>query len=49
MQSCDSLQTARDGMPFVRTFDEVRAIFVDHTVTIEDDELHVASLEMSAT
>ncbi len=49
MQASDGLQAAWDGMPLVWTFDLVRTVFVNDAVTIEDDELHVASLEISAT
>src|SRR5690606_31376387 len=48
-QAGDGGQAAGQGHPFVGRLDEGRAVLVDDAVAIENDELHCASLEMSAT
>src|SRR5690606_24661726 len=45
----DGLEAALDRTPLVRRLDVQLAVVVDGAVAIEDDELHSASLEMSAT
>src|SRR5262249_11119934 len=45
----DRLEAARDGFPLLRALDVRIAVVIDHAVAVEDDELHAASLEMSAT
>src|SRR5947207_303357 len=48
-QPRDRLQAAFERPPFGGRLDVLFAVVVDGAVAIEDDELHVASLEMSAT
>src|SRR3546814_6244931 len=48
-QPGDGRQAARQGDPFVGAFDEGVAVLIDDAVAVEDDELHCASLEISAT
>lgn len=40
-QSGDGVQTAGDGDPFVRRFDESIAALIDDAGLVEDDELHI--------
>src|SRR5713226_5777047 len=45
----DRIEASRDGPPFIGVLDEIVALEIDDAVAVEDDELHAASLEMSAT
>ena len=46
VQAGDGLQAARDGIPLLRTLDELVGVVVDDPVTVEDDELHDPSRSM---
>src|SRR5687768_14804522 len=48
-QPRNRLQATLDRPEFLRRLDVLVAVVVDGAVAIEDDELHTASLEMSAT
>src|SRR5436190_19015779 len=48
-QPRDSLEAAADRLPLRRRLDELIAVHVDRAVAVEDDQLHCASFEMSAT
>src|SRR5690606_27714525 len=48
-QARNGLEAARYGDPFIGRLDEGVAVVIDDAVAIEYDELHCASLEMSAT
>ena len=49
IEARDGLQAAGNRYPFVRVLDELGTIVIDHAVAIENDELHAASFERSAT
>src|SRR2546421_4781448 len=49
VEAGDGLQAALDRTPFSGRLDVVVAVVVDGAVAVEDDELHLASLERSAT
>src|SRR5687767_5108883 len=48
-EPCDRLEAARNRAKLLRRLDVLVAVVVDGAVAIEDDELHCASFEMSAT
>lgn len=45
----DGFQAAGQGYPFVRAFDEIRAILIDNAIAVENGYFHWANLEISAT
>ncbi|EXI70646.1 MAG: hypothetical protein AW07_03976 [Candidatus Accumulibacter sp. SK-11] len=48
-EAADRLEAAGNRTPLGRRLDELLRVEVDDAVAIEDDELHTASFEMSAT
>src|SRR6185295_7326569 len=48
-EACDAFQAALDRLPLLGRLDMLVAVVVDGAVAVENDQLHCASLEMSAT
>jgi len=49
VQAGNRFETAGNGFPFGGRFNEVIGVVINDAVTVEDDEFHTPSFEMSAT